>query len=62
MADDSKTKRLLTVAEAADELNVGVRMVRRLVGDGRLPCHKIGSHVRISQSDLDEYIRSSRAA
>jgi len=44
--------RLLSIDEAADRLGTGERFVRRLIAERRLPFHKIGSHVRISSTDL----------
>ena len=52
--------RPLTVAEAADRTNLTERMIRRLVHERRLPFHKLGSHVRIMESDLDAFVEAGR--
>lgn len=51
---------LLTVAEVGERLNVGERMVRRLVGDGRLPSLRLGGHVRVSLDDLAAFVRAAQ--
>lgn len=48
------------VASVAAALNVTERTVRRWLATGRLPNHKIGGGVRISEPDLKEFIRTSR--
>ncbi|WP_017559166.1 helix-turn-helix domain-containing protein [Nocardiopsis baichengensis] len=48
--------RLLTVAEAADRLNTTLRYPRRLIEERRITFVKIGRHVRIPESALDEFI------
>jgi excisionase family DNA binding protein len=50
----------LTVPEAAEYLNTGVRFVRRLIAERRIAFHKVGAHVRLSVADLDEFIRAGR--
>ena len=53
----------LTVAEAADELAVTERFIRRLIADGDLPAVKVGARVvRIRRSDLEDSLRPARAA
>jgi excisionase family DNA binding protein len=55
------TKRLLTVAEAADRLNTKERFVRRLIFERRIPYVKLGTrHVRIDEEDLDRFIEAGR--
>jgi len=51
---------LLTVNQVAERLNVTVRMVYRLTQDGRLPSHKIGTHLRVHSDDLDDFIAGCR--
>jgi len=53
-------KRYLTVVEAAEYLNTSVRFVRRLVGERRIPFHRVGRHVRIAVSDLDAFLQAGR--
>jgi excisionase family DNA binding protein len=53
-------KRYLTVVEAAEYLNTSVRFVRRLVGERRIPFHRVGRHVRIAVSDLDGFLQAGR--
>ncbi len=52
---------LLTVAQAADELAVTERFIRKLIAEGDLPAFKIGPHVlRIRRIDLDALLRPAR--
>ncbi len=48
--------RLLSVEEAAEYLNVGVRFIRRVVADRRIPYVKVGKYVRLKKSALYAYI------
>ncbi|MEC3893581.1 excisionase family DNA-binding protein [Nocardiopsis sp. LDBS1602] len=52
------TGRLLTVAQAAERLNTSERYPRRLIEERRITFVKIGRHVRIPDSCLDELIAS----
>lgn len=46
--------RLLTVTEAADELNVTERFVRKLIAEGNLDAVRVGTRlVRIRRTDLE---------
>jgi excisionase family DNA binding protein len=54
----SEADRLLTVEEAAEKLNTGVRFVRRLVAERRIWYTHVGRHVRIPESAVRELIQS----
>ncbi len=57
VAEPSRS-RLLTVSEAADELNVTERFIRKLIANGDLDAVKVSSRlVRIRRSDLDGLLR-----
>jgi excisionase family DNA binding protein len=51
---------LLTTEQAAEYLQVSVRTIKNLMGDGRLAFVKIGRATRIHRHDLDEYIARNR--
>ncbi|MCB9950051.1 MAG: helix-turn-helix domain-containing protein [Planctomycetaceae bacterium] len=54
---------LLTVEQAATQLQVSRSVVYALVERGKLACHRIGlgrGTIRIAQSDLDTYLESCR--
>jgi excisionase family DNA binding protein len=51
---------LLTVDQAAERLGTSVRFIRRLRTEGRIPVVKLGKHIRIDSTDLDDYITASR--
>ncbi|MEV2278979.1 helix-turn-helix domain-containing protein [Nocardiopsis sp. NPDC049922] len=50
------TGRLLTVAQAAERLNTSERYPRRLIEERRITFVKLGRHVRIPESALNEFI------
>lgn len=50
----------LTVDEAAEYLNTGVRFVRRLIAERRIAFHKAGAHVRLALADLEEFMQAGR--
>lgn len=44
---------LLSVSEAAKELNLSPRRIHDFIKDGRLPAEKIGVYYVIKQADLE---------
>lgn len=50
--------RLLTIAEAAELLGTTERFPRRLIAERRIEFVKVGRHVRIRGSALDEFIQA----
>ena len=60
-ASEKQTRRQpLSVAEAANYMNVTERYVRRLIAERRVPFLKIGRHVRLRPEDLDVYLDGCR--
>jgi excisionase family DNA binding protein len=53
------SRRLLTVAEAAERLGTTERFPRRLIAERRITFVKLGSHVRIPETALDDLITAS---
>jgi excisionase family DNA binding protein len=53
-------KTYFTVEEAAEYMSTGVRFVRRLIAERRIPFHKIGRHVRLKVEDVDAFIDAGR--
>jgi len=61
IAAGSKERPFLTVAEAADELAVTERFIRKLIADGHLRAVKVGARVvRIRRADLEDLLRPAR--
>lgn len=53
----------LTVAQAADELAVTERFIRKLIAEGRLPAFRVGARVvRIRRTDLEDLLRPVSSA
>ncbi len=55
-SDQEMSERLLTVAEAADQLRTSERFPRRLIAERRIRFVRVGRHVRIPESALREFI------
>ena len=57
---ESSPRHLLTVAEAAELLNVSTSTVRRRIWDGEIPAVRLGSGpqppVRIAANQLEEFL------
>ena len=53
-------EQLLSVEAVAERLDTKPRFVRRLIAERRIEYHKVGRHVRISESALAEFIESGR--
>ena len=53
---------LLTVDEAAERLATGPRFIRRLIAEKRISYVKLGSHVRLDTTDLDQFVAAGRVA
>jgi excisionase family DNA binding protein len=52
--------KLLTVAEAADQLGTSVRFVRRLIAERRIAYVRVGRHIRIAEADLASFVAAGR--
>ena len=53
---------LLTPADAAKLLVVKTSWIYEAVRDGRLPCVRIGRHIRFLRADLERFVDGQRAA
>jgi excisionase family DNA binding protein len=58
----SALPRLLSVDSVAAELDVSTKTVRRWISTERLPTHRLGRQIRISEADLLAFIAQSRSA
>ena len=57
---DQTAATLLTVEAAAERLSTSQRFIRRLIAERRIEFVKVGRHVRISESALDDFIDAGR--
>lgn len=57
-ADMSDVK-FLTIAEVASMMRVSKMTVYRLVHGGELPAVRVGRSFRVTETDVDEYLRKS---
>lgn len=53
-------EQLLSVEAAALRLDTTPRFIRRLIAERRIEYHKVGRHVRISESALAEFIEAGK--
>jgi excisionase family DNA binding protein len=58
MSGPQRTDRLLTVAQAAELLATTERFPRRLIAERRIRFVRVGRHVRIPESALQEFIEA----
>jgi excisionase family DNA binding protein len=60
LATTSTLPQLLTIDQLAEQLNVSVRHVRRLVAERRVPYLKVGKFVRFDPTDIASWLERSR--
>jgi excisionase family DNA binding protein len=60
--EERKAPVLLTVEAAAERLDTKPRFVRRLIAERRIEFHKVGRHVRISETALADFVEAGRVA
>jgi excisionase family DNA binding protein len=56
---EQPASRLLTVGQAADRLGTTERFPRRLIAERRITFVKLGTHVRIPEAALNDFIAAS---
>ena len=56
---DISEVKFLTVAEVASVMRVSKMTVYRLVHNGELPAVRVGRSFRVSENDVNEYLRTS---
>ncbi len=56
----SLSEPLLTAPKAAQLLSVRTSWIYEAVRDGRLPCVRVGKHVRFLRSDLERWVADQR--
>ena len=60
MATTGTLPQLLTIDQLAEQLNVSVRHVRRLVAERRVPYLKVGKFVRFDSAEIGEWLDGIR--
>ena len=58
--DSTPGKPLLTAEQVASRLQLSLRTVRRWIAAGDLPVLRLGRAVRISEADLELFLRRAR--
>jgi excisionase family DNA binding protein len=62
MSITDRSRRLLTIEEAADYLAMSTRTLRRKIEAGELAAHQLGRVWRISREDLAAFLARHRKA
>ena len=57
--DDMSEMAFLTIAEVAAKMRVSKMTVYRLVHGGELPAVRVGRSFRVTEEDVNEYLRKS---
>ncbi|MCZ4498601.1 MAG: Helix-turn-helix domain protein [Marmoricola sp.] len=59
LSGDISEVKFLTIAEVASVMRVSKMTVYRLVHGGDLPAVRVGRSFRVSEEDVNEYLRNS---
>ncbi len=59
LSGDISEVKFLTIAEVASVMRVSKMTVYRLVHGGQLPAVRVGRSFRVSEKDVNEYLRNS---
>lgn len=59
LSGDISEVKLMTVAEVAAVMRVSKMTVYRLVHSGELPAVRVGRSFRVSETDVNNYLKSS---
>ena len=59
VSGDISEVKFLTIAEVAGVMRVSKMTVYRLVHNGELPAVRVGRSFRVSEDDVNEYIKNS---
>jgi excisionase family DNA binding protein len=59
LSGDISEVKFLTVAEVASVMRVSKMTVYRLVHSGELPAVRVGRSFRVSEKDVNDYLKSS---
>lgn len=60
MAEQVRSE-FMSAAEVADDLNVSLKHVRRLIKNGELPHYKFGSVIRVHRDDINNYVSKCKS-
>ncbi len=58
--DPSLLPKFYTIPDVADVLKVSIKTVRRWIDDGEIAVYRFSRQIRISESDLSDFIRRRR--
>ena len=59
--DSTGLQRFLNIEQAATELGVSTKTVRRLIAAGDLIVYRFGRNIRIARDDFEIYVKLQRA-
>ena len=53
-------QKLMTVKEVAETIGISESLIYRLVNSGQMACYRVNSAIRVSITQLQEYLESTR--
>jgi len=53
-------RQLLTVRQVARRLRVCEKTVRKMIGDGDLPCNRVRGAIRVEERDVDRWVSARK--
>jgi excisionase family DNA binding protein len=51
--------KIYSIEEASKRLGLSKSTIRRRIGDGTMPHHRVGKLIRFTEEDLNQYIQST---
>ena len=58
--DNIGATKLWSVQQVGERLNLSTRTIRRWIDQGELPVYRLGRQIRISDKDLDTFLKLRR--
>ncbi len=58
--NNHRIEKMLRVRDVAERLGVSDRTVFRWLKEGKMTCHRLGSNLRISEADLEDFLDAAK--
>jgi excisionase family DNA binding protein len=52
---------ILTIDELSRELKIPKKTIYKWVREGKIPCRKLGKHLRFIESEIDQWLQSGES-
>jgi excisionase family DNA binding protein len=50
--------KILTIDELSERLKIPKKTIYKWVREGKIPCRKLGKHLRFIESEIDQWLQS----